>query len=173
MNIANNRVVSINYTLTNAQSQILDATGVEPFAYLHGHQNIIPGLEKALDGKSRGDSFTIHIPAAEAYGERSEKLVTTVPLDRFSGVDSVREGMQFHAETPDGDVQLITVTAVGDNVVTIDGNHPMAGQDLNFDVSVVDIREASEEELQQGRVQDADCGCDCGDTDCANCHDCG
>jgi FKBP-type peptidyl-prolyl cis-trans isomerase SlyD len=171
MNIANNRVVSINYTLTNAQSQILDTTGVEPFSYLHGHQNIIPGLEKALDGKSRGDSFTIHIPAAEAYGERSEKLVTTVPLDRFSGADSVREGMQFHAETPDGDVQLITVTAVEDNVVTIDGNHPMAGQDLNFDVSVVDIREASEEELQQGRVQDAGC-CDCGDTDCANCHDC-
>jgi FKBP-type peptidyl-prolyl cis-trans isomerase SlyD len=173
MNIANDRVVSITYTLTNAQSQILDATGIEPFSYLHGHRNIIPGLEKALDGKSRGDSFTIHIPAAEAYGERSEKLVATVPLDRFSGAATVQAGMQFHAETPDGDLQLVTVTAVGDNVVTIDGNHPMAGQDLNFDVSVIDIREASETELQQGRVQNSESCCDCDDAACANCHDCG
>jgi FKBP-type peptidyl-prolyl cis-trans isomerase SlyD len=171
MNIANDRVVSINYTLTNAQSQILDATGVEPFSYLHGHRNIIPGLEKALDGKNRGDAFKIHIPAAEAYGERSEKLITTVPLDRFNGVNSVQAGMQFHAETPDGNAQLVTVTAVEGNTVTIDGNHPMAGQDLNFDVSVVDVREASEDELQQGCVQGAEC--DCEDGDCANCHDCG
>jgi FKBP-type peptidyl-prolyl cis-trans isomerase SlyD len=171
MNIANDRVVSINYTLTNAQSQILDATGIEPFSYLHGHRNIISGLEKALDGRNRGDTFTIHIPAAEAYGERSEKLVTTVPLDRFSGVDTVQAGMQFHAETPSGDIQLVTVTAVEDDTVTIDGNHPMAGLDLNFDVSVVDVREASEAELQRGAVQSA--GCDCEDSDCANCHDCG
>jgi FKBP-type peptidyl-prolyl cis-trans isomerase SlyD len=171
MTIANDRVVSINYTLTNAQSQILDATGVEPFSYLHGHRNIIPGLERALNGKNQGDSFTIHIPAAEAYGERSEKLVTRVPLERFKGAASVQAGMQFQAETPDGDVQLVTVTAVDDDTVTIDGNHPMAGLDLNFDVSVVDVREASENELQQGRVQSAECDCD--DADCASCHDCG
>jgi FKBP-type peptidyl-prolyl cis-trans isomerase SlyD len=171
MNIANDRVVSINYTLTNAQSQILDTTGIEPFLYLHGHRNIISGLEKALDGKNQGDAFTVHIPAAEAYGERSEKLVTTVPLDRFSGVDAVQAGMQFHAETPDGNIQLVTVMAVKDDTVTIDGNHPMAGLDLNFDVSVVDVREASDEELRQGCVQSA--VCDCEDSDCANCHDCG
>jgi FKBP-type peptidyl-prolyl cis-trans isomerase SlyD len=170
MNIANDRVVSINYTLTNAQNQILDATGVEPFSYLHGHRNIIPGLEKALNGRDQGDSFRARIPAAEAYGERSEKLVTKVPLDRFSGVDSVQAGMQFHAETPDGAVQLVTVTEVEADTVTIDGNHPMAGLDLNFDVSVVEVREASEEELRQGRVGGA--GCDCDDSDCANCHDC-
>jgi FKBP-type peptidyl-prolyl cis-trans isomerase SlyD len=175
MNIANDRVVSINYTLTNAQSQILDATGVEPFLYLHGHRNIIPGLEKALDGRNLGDAFKVHIPAAEAYGERSEKLIATVSLDRFSGAASIQPGMQFHAETPDGDMQLVTVTAVEGNTVTIDGNHPMAGQDLNFEVSVVDVREASEEEMQQGCVQSAtcDCGCGCDDSDCANCHDCG
>jgi FKBP-type peptidyl-prolyl cis-trans isomerase SlyD len=171
MNIANDRVVSINYTLTNAQGQALDATGVEPFSYLHGHQNIIPGLERALDGKSQGDAFKIHIPAADAYGERSEKLITTAPLDRFSGADSVQVGMQFHAETSDGELQTVTVTAVEGNTVTIDGNHPMAGLDLNFDVSVVDVREASAEELQHGHVHGADC--DCGDGDCAACHDCG
>jgi FKBP-type peptidyl-prolyl cis-trans isomerase SlyD len=170
MNIANDRVVSINYTLTNAQSQVLDATGAEPFSYLHGHKNIIPGLEDALDGRNLGDSFKIHIPAAEAYGERSEKLITTVPLDRFSGVGSVQAGMQFHAETPDGELQLVTVTAVEGDTVTIDGNHPMAGLDLNFDVSVVDIREADEEELQCGHVHGAEC--DCEDGDCAHCHDC-
>jgi FKBP-type peptidyl-prolyl cis-trans isomerase SlyD len=171
MNIANDRVVSINYTLTNALNQALDATGAEPFSYLHGHRNIIPGLEKALDGRNQGDAFKIHIPAADAYGERSEKLITTVPLDRFSGADSVQAGMQFHAETPDGELQLVTVTAVEGDSVTIDGNHPMAGQDLNFDVSVVDVREASEEELQNGCVQGAEC--DCEDGDCAHCHDCG
>jgi FKBP-type peptidyl-prolyl cis-trans isomerase SlyD len=172
MNIANDRVVSINYTLTNDHSQILDATGLEPFSYLHGHRNIIPGLEKALDGRNLGDAFQIHIPAVEAYGERSEKLVLTVPLDRFSEVVAVQPGMQFHAETSDGDIQLVTVTAVEGDIVTIDGNHPMAGQDLNFDVSVVDVREASEEELRRGSVYSAAaCGCD--DADCAGCTDCG
>ena len=173
MNIANDRVVSINYTLTNARNQILDATGLEPFSYLHGHRNIIPGLEKALDGRRLGDTFTAHIPAAEAYGERSEKLIATVPLDRFGGAASIQPGMQFHAETPDGDMQLVTVTAVEGDTVTIDGNHPMAGEDLNFDVSVVDIREASAGELQQGHVHSAEGGCGCEDSDCANCHDCG
>jgi FKBP-type peptidyl-prolyl cis-trans isomerase SlyD len=169
MNIANDRVVSINYTLTNAQSQVLDTTGAEPFSYLHGHRNIIPGLENALNGRRPGDAFTIHIPAAEAYGERSEKLITTVPLDRFDGAGSVQAGMQFHAETPDGELQLVTVTSVEGDVVTIDGNHPMAGLDLNFDVSIVDIREADEDELQHGHVH---ASCDCESGDCANCHDC-
>ncbi|MDR1248682.1 MAG: peptidylprolyl isomerase [Treponema sp.] len=171
MNIANDRVVSINYTLTNAQGQALDATGAEPFSYLHGHRNIISGLEKALDGRKQGDSFKIHIPAADAYGERSEKMITTVPLDRFDGADSVQAGMQFHAETSDGELQMVTVTAVEGDLVTIDGNHPMAGLDLNFDVSIVDVREASEEELQNGCVQGAEC--DCEEGDCAHCHDCG
>lgn len=171
MNIANDRVVSINYTLTNAQNQILDSTGPEPFLYLHGHQNIISGLEKALDGKNQGDKLKVSIPATEAYGERNDKLIATVPLDRFSGMNTVKEGMRFHAETPEGELQMVTVTKVEGNAVTIDGNHPMAGQDLNFDVSVVDVREASEDELQQGCVQGAEC--DCEDGDCANCHDCG
>jgi FKBP-type peptidyl-prolyl cis-trans isomerase SlyD len=139
-----------NYTFTNAQGQALDATGAEPFSYLHGHRNIISGLEKALDGRNQGDAFKIHIPATDAYGERSEKLITTVPLDRFNGADSVQAGMQFHAETSDGELQMVAVPAVERDTITIDGNHPMAGLDLNFDVSVVGIREASEEELQHG-----------------------
>ena len=104
MNVTKDRVVSITYTLTNYQNQVLDSPGdgpaAEPFLYLHGHQNIIPGLERALEGKEAGDSFKISVSAADAYGTRNEKLITTVPLDRFSGADKVEEGMQFHAETP-------------------------------------------------------------------------
>jgi FKBP-type peptidyl-prolyl cis-trans isomerase SlyD len=176
MNVTKDRVVSINYTLTTAQNQVLDSTGdgpgAEPFLYLHGHQNIIPGLEKALEGKAPGNSFKISVPAADAYGERSDKLITTVPLDRFSGADKVEEGMQFHAETPEGELQMVTVTKVEGNTVTIDSNHPLAGIDLNFDVSVVDVREATEEELQHEHVHShSHDGCDEGD--CADCHDCG
>jgi FKBP-type peptidyl-prolyl cis-trans isomerase SlyD len=176
MNISNDRVVSINYTLTDARNQVLDSTGVEPFLYLHGHQNIIPGLEKALDGKKQGDSFKINIPAAEAYGERNDKLVATVPLNRFTGVNTVTEGMRFHAETQEGELQMVTVAKVEGDTVTIDANHPMAGLDLNFAVEVVDIREASEEELEHGHVhspQGEGCGCGCDEADCASCHDCG
>ncbi|AEF85595.1 peptidyl-prolyl cis-trans isomerase, fkbp-type [Treponema primitia ZAS-2] len=176
MNITKDRVISINYTLTNSQNQILDSSGSEPFSYLHGHQNIIPGLEKALDGKNQGDSFKVNVPAADAYGKRDDRLITTVSLDRFSGADSVKPGMQFHAETPDGELQMVTVTKVEGNTVTIDGNHPMAGLDLNFDVAVVDIREASEEELAHGHVHSHshdEEDCDCDDGDCEGCHDCG
>ncbi|GHV74180.1 peptidyl-prolyl cis-trans isomerase [Spirochaetia bacterium] len=176
MNITKDRVVSINYTLTNDQNQVLDSTGdgpaAEPFLYLHGHQNIVPGLERALEGKEAGDSFKISVSAADAYGERNDKFITTVPLDRFSGADKVEEGMQFHAETPEGELQMITVTKVDGKNVTIDANHPMAGQNLNFAVSVVDVREANEEELQHGHVHShSHEGCDEGD--CADCHDCG
>jgi FKBP-type peptidyl-prolyl cis-trans isomerase SlyD len=170
MSITNDRVISINYTLTNSQNQILDSSGSEPFSYLHGHQNIIPGLEKALDGKNQGDSFKISVPAADAYGKRDDRLITTVALDRFSGAGSVTPGMQFHAETPDGELQKVTVTKVEGDTVTIDANPPMAGMDLNFDVTVLDIREANEEELEHGHVHshghDEECG------DCADCHDC-
>jgi FKBP-type peptidyl-prolyl cis-trans isomerase SlyD len=165
-------VASINYTLTNSKNQILDSTGDDPFLYLHGHQNIIPGLEKALAGKAPGDNFKIRIPAAEAYGERNEKLITTVPLDRFNGSESVSAGMQFQAETPDGELQMVTVTQVEGNTVTIDANHPMAGQDLNFDISVTDVREASEEELEHGHVHGAHVHEDCDDEDCASCNEC-
>ncbi|MDR3247360.1 MAG: peptidylprolyl isomerase [Treponema sp.] len=153
MNITKNRVVSIDYTLTDAGNNTLDSTGgADPMSYLHGYQNIIPGLEKALEGKSQGDSFKVTIASADAYGERDAQLIVTIPLDRFQGADNVEPGMQFQAETPDGEYRMVTVTAVEDNQVTIDGNHPLAGLDLNFDVTVVDVREANAEELEHGHV---------------------
>jgi FKBP-type peptidyl-prolyl cis-trans isomerase SlyD len=152
MNVAKNRVVSINYTLTDDHNNIIDSTsGSESFDYLHGFENIIPGLERALEGKTQGDQFSVTVPAAEAYGERDNKLVVNVPLDRFQGVDSVKKGMRFHAQTPEG-VRMVTVTGVAGQTVTIDGNHPLAGMDLTFDVTVGAIREAKAEELAHGHV---------------------
>jgi FKBP-type peptidyl-prolyl cis-trans isomerase SlyD len=178
MNIAKNRVVSINYTLTDDKNNIVDSTsGSESFDYLHGFENIIPGLERALEGKKEGDSFSVAIPAAEAYGERSDKLIVDVSRDRFQGVETVKKGMQFHAQTPEG-FRLVTVTGVSGETVTIDGNHPLAGLDLTFDVTVTAVREANPEELAHGHVHShehfhEDCGgCDsggAGDEGCGGC----
>jgi FKBP-type peptidyl-prolyl cis-trans isomerase SlyD len=152
MNIAKNRVVSIAYTLKDDNDQLLDSTSAsEPLEYLHGYENIIPGLERALEGKSQGDKFSVKVPAADAYGLRDDKLVTTVPLDRFDGADTVEEGMQFEAQAPDG-YRLVTVTKVDGEQVTIDGNHALAGLDLNFDVTIAAVREANAEELAHGHV---------------------
>jgi FKBP-type peptidyl-prolyl cis-trans isomerase SlyD len=152
MDIAKNRVVSIDYTMTDGEQQVLDTTkDGDPLEYLHGHGNIVPGLERALEGKETGDRITVAVPAADAYGERNEELVMEVSRDRFQGDDAIEEGMQFEAQTPDG-YRVVTVTGVGDKIVTIDANHPLAGMDLNFDVTVTAVRDANPEELSHGHV---------------------
>ena len=123
-------------------------------AYLHGHKNIIPGLENALVGKAVEDELSVTVTPEEAYGERHEQLIKEVPMQAFQGVDKVEPGMQFNAESPQGP-QLITVTKVEGDTVTVDGNHPLAGVTLNFDVKVVEVREPSEEELSHGHVHGA------------------
>jgi FKBP-type peptidyl-prolyl cis-trans isomerase SlyD len=155
MNISPNSVASIHYTLTDGQGKVIDTSeGQEPLAYLHGAGNIIPGLEKALLGKTVGDKFTVSIPAAEAYGVRDDSMVQQLPSNMFSGIDNIEVGMEFHAETEHG-LQVVTVTNVEGDNVTIDGNHPLAGVDLTFDVEVADIRTASSEELEHGHAHGA------------------
>ena len=151
MTVENGKVVSFHYTLTNAQGEVLDQSQEHPMPYLHGAGNIIPGLEKELAGKKVGDKLTVNVPAAEAYGEYHEQLVNDVPREAFQGVDQIEPGMQFQANTPEG-VQVITVKAVNGETVTVDANHPLAGQDLNFDVEIVEVREATEEESAHGHV---------------------
>ena len=152
--IANDLVVSFNYKLTNAEGETLDQSQAEPLAYLHGAGNIIPGLEKALEGKAVGDKFTVEVPAAEGYGEYNADLVQEVPAQMFQGVENIEAGMQFQAQTDDG-VQIVTVKSVeGDNII-VDANFPLAGQDLTFEVEIVEIREASAEELEHGHVHGA------------------
>ena len=162
MNIVKDRVVSIDYTLTNSTGEVLDSSAdTGPLSYLHGNENIIGGLEKALEGKVEGDAFKVSVPAVEAYGERDEGLVVNVPRDRFGDIKDISEGMQFEAETAEGS-RMVTITKVGADMVTVDANHPLAGIDLNFDVKVVLIREASAEEIEHGHPHRESSGCGCG-----------
>ena len=153
MTIKENSAVSFHYTLTDDEGQQLDSSaGKEPLAYLHGAGNIIPGLENALTGKAVGDSMVVAVSAAEGYGEVQNELIQEVPRSAFQGVDTIEVGMQFEAQTGQGGNVPVTVTAVTDEVVTVDGNHPLAGKNLNFDVSIEDVRDATEEELAHGHV---------------------
>ena len=152
MRIAANAVVSIHYTLTNSAGEQLDSSqGQEPLAYLHGANNIIPGLENALVGKGEGDKLSVTVEPTEGYGEVRDELVQDVDRSNFEGIDVIEPGMQFMAQTPWGQ-QPVTVVKVQNETVTLDGNHPLAGQTLNFDVEVVNVREATEEELSHGHV---------------------
>jgi FKBP-type peptidyl-prolyl cis-trans isomerase SlyD len=121
---------------------------------LHGAGNIIPGLEDALEGKTVGDKLNVAVVAAEAYGLRDDSLVQELPSNMFSGIDNIEVGMEFHAETEQG-LQVVTVTKVEGDQVTIDGNHPLAGVDLNFDVEITEVRAATEEELNHGHAHGA------------------
>ena len=155
MQIADRCVAYIHYTLTNDAGEVLDSSeGREPLAYLHGAGNIVPGLEKALEGRKSGDSFTVDVEADQGYGPRHDGLVQEVPRDAFRGVDSVEPGMQFQAQTPQGALS-VTVTGVTDDTVTVDGNHPLAGETLHFAIEVTDVREATAEELEHGHVHGA------------------
>lgn len=173
MQIDNHKVVSFHYTLTNASGAVIDSSeGRDPLVYLHGEENIIHGLELALEGKSVGDKLNVSIEPADAYGEFDPAMVEVVSSDMFDGVDNIEVGMEFQAETPDGEgVQMVRISDVDGDHVTVDGNHPLAGQQLNFDVAIVDIRKATEEELEHGHVHGADECCDeggCGEENCCS-----
>ncbi len=153
MTIANGKVVTIHYTLTDEDGATIDSSqGGEPLVYLHGASNIIPGLENALSGKNTGDALDVTIEPENAYGPHVPEMVQEVPRSAFEGVDSIEPGMSFQAAAEDGRSQRVVVTAVSDDTVTVDGNHPLAGKQLTFDVTVVDIRDASEEEVAHGHV---------------------
>lgn len=153
MQVGKDKVVSIDYTLTNNQGQVIDSSqGRDPLAYLHGKGNIIPGLEKALEGKNIGDNLKVAIQPEEGYGNHDPRMVQSVPKAAFKGVDNIQPGMQFQAQGPGGQARVVTVTKVDGDNVTVDANHPLAGQTLNFDVTVKDVRDASAEEMSHGHV---------------------
>ena len=138
MLIANQHVVAIDYTLSNDAGEVIDSSaGAEPLVYLHGAGNIIAGLEKALLGKAVGDELDVSIEPEEAYGEYSAELITNLGREMFEGVDELEVGMQFHASAPDGGMQIVTIRDIDGDQVTIDGNHPLAGQQLNFKVTTL------------------------------------
>lgn len=153
MKIQDNCVVSIHYTLTDDQGEVLDSSsGGAPLNYLAGAGNIIPGLERELTGCDVGDKKQVTVQPGDGYGEYQPELVQTLPHDMFTGIDKVEVGMEFQAQGPSGQVQFVVVKDVADEGVTIDGNHQLAGKILNFDVSVEAVREATPEELDHGHV---------------------
>ncbi len=153
--VADNQVVSFNYTLTDADGTVLDQSSGEPLQYLHGVGNIIPGLERQLMGKRVGDVLDVVVEPHEGYGDIDPSIIQQVPRDLFQGVDDIHPGMQFHADSDDGS-QVVTVKSVENGMVTIDANHPMAGRTLHFHVEIVDIRPATAVELEHGHAHGAD-----------------
>jgi FKBP-type peptidyl-prolyl cis-trans isomerase SlyD len=152
MQIAENTAVSFHYTLTNDAGEVIDSSsGREPLAYLHGAGSIVPGLESAMQGRAPGDRFEVRVVAEEGYGQRHEGMVQRVPRSAFQGVERIELGMQFQARGPQG-AMSVTVAEVSEDEITVDGNHPLAGQNLNVAIEVVSVRAASEEELAHGHV---------------------
>lgn len=152
MQIEARKVVTLNYTLTDNEGNIIDQSSDGSFAYLHGANNIIPGLESALVGKQAGDALDVSVAPEDGYGERDVSKTQAVPRDMFPADTEIEPGMQFHAQGPSGEVLVVTVTEVANDTVTVDGNHPLAGVQLNFAVEVVEVRDALQEELDHGHV---------------------
>lgn len=152
MQAGENTVVLIHYTLTSDGGETLDSSeGREPLGYLHGFGNIIPGLENALSGKQAGDKLKVTIAPEDAYGVREDALVQVVPRSAFGDAPDLEVGMQFQARTPEG-IRVVTIVDVAGDDITLDGNHPLAGETLHFDVEVVEVRAATDEELAHGHV---------------------
>lgn len=152
MKIAKGKVVSIDYTLTDESGEILDSSkGHAPLSYIQGQGNIIPGLENSLEGRSAGENFKVTVPPKDAYGEREEGKTMQIDRDHFKGVTDLEVGMQFHAQGSGG-TQVVTVIGLDGDMVKVDANHPLSGRTLNFDVSVVAVRDATKEELEHGHV---------------------
>lgn len=150
--IGKNAVVGVEYVLKNNESEVLDATDGDEFQYLHGANNIIAGLESALEGCKVGDKKQVTIEPKHAYGEKNPELIQKLPHNLFTGIDKVDVGMQFEWQTEKGQPHHVVVTEVEDDGVTIDGNHELAGVTLHFDVTIMSIRAAEKAEIEHGHV---------------------
>jgi len=152
MPVARNSVVLIHYKLTNDAGEVLDQSEKDsPLAYLHGRGNLIPGLERELEGKQSGDKLKVTVAPADGYGEYDKDLVQSVPRTAIQGVAEIEPGMQLQARSDEG-VRMLTVVEVDSDSVKLDGNHPLAGKTLHFDVEIEEVRDATKEELSHGHV---------------------
>jgi FKBP-type peptidyl-prolyl cis-trans isomerase SlyD len=153
MTIKANSVVSIDYTLKNDDGQVIDSSsGGDPLKYLHGHSNIVPGLESALAGKAAGESVKVSVPPAEGYGEHDPERVFDVARDRLPEDLDPQVGTMLGMQTPEGHTLPLTITKVTTESVTVDANHQLAGQTLHFEVEVREVRDATAEEVSHGHV---------------------
>ena len=153
MQISEQKVVTMNYEVADDQGQLIDRSEEGgPLAYIHGNGQLIPGLETALEGRGKGDKIAVDVPPEQGYGERDEEGVQTVARDQFDDSVEIEVGMQFEAEDDDEGHQIVTVAAVDGENITLDTNHPLAGKNLRFEVEILDVRDASTEELSHGHV---------------------
>ena len=175
MNIAEKMYVAIDYILTLESGQEIDRSPEgQPLGFITGTGQIIPGLEKALMGKSEGDSAKIIVEPEDAYGPVKNEMFQEIPKNQFPEDVEIEPGMAFEAQGPNGPF-MITVSQINDNdTVTVDLNHPMAGKQLHFDINVIEVREPSSEEVAQAAARfSAGCGCGCGPDDGGNARACG
>ena len=168
MAINDNQVVSIEYDLVEkGSSDILDSNkGHEPLEFIVGKGQIIPGLENAIKEMNNGESAKVDVPASEAYGERNTEAVEALPKEQFAGIE-LEKGMQLYGQSQDGQTIMVTVADFDDETVTVDYNHPLAGKDLTFDVTIKDVRDATPDEIATGVVGGTHDSCGCGT---GNCH---
>ena len=152
MNIAENKVVIMHYAVSDSEGTLIDSSyDHQPLSIIQGTGYLIPGLEKALDGHKAGDKFEVRVDSSEAYGQREDGFVQTVPKSLFEGIEDLEIGTQLRATTDEGE-QTVIVIDVTDDEITVDGNHPLAGLDLQFDVEILEVRDATAEELEHGHV---------------------
>jgi len=155
--IKKDMVVSIVYRLTNGSGEVLDeADSSDPFSYLHGHHQVIPGMENGLEGLKKGDKKKLTISPEEGYGEINEKLRITLNKDVFPKNFPMEAGSQFQADLGNGHQSVFTIKEIKEKEVLVDGNHPLAGETLNFDIEVLEVRKATKEELEHGHSHDGD-----------------
>ena len=153
MQIEKDKIVTLNYILKNDKGIVVDSSEDGSFMYLHGAKNIIPGLEAALEGRSAGDAITVSVSPEQGYGIRDESRIQPIPRQRFEQDEEIEVGMQFQAQGPDGQMFVVTVVGLDEKNIVVDGNHPLAGVQLNFEVDVINVREASALELSHGHPQ--------------------
>ncbi len=157
MKIADNCVVSMHYTLTNEQGEEIDSsTSREPLTYLHGAQNIVPGLEKALTGLEASATAKVFVQPEEGYGLVVPEAIQTIPSEAFGELEDLQPGMQFEAQGPEGQIQRIIVKEITEEGILVDANHPLAGQVLVFDIEITDVRKATAVEMEHGHPHSGD-----------------
>jgi len=159
MKITNNCVVVLHYAVSNNEDVLIDSSyDHEPMSIVHGSGYLIPGLEDALVGHQKGDEFEVSVDCEQAYGERHDEYVQTVPKSMFNGIDELTIGTQLRAGTEDGE-QSVIVVDITDDEITVDGNHPLSGIDLRFEVAILDVREATPSEVEHGHVHNDKSNC--------------
>ncbi len=171
MKVEKNKFVTINYTLKDDDGNVIDSSvGKEPLPYIHGNNYLLKKLEDQIEGLEPGAKFSTVLEPADGYGERDESMVAKVPRKNFDTSAPIEVGMQFQADTPYGP-QIVTVTQIDDDNITVDANHELAGVRLHFDVEIISVRDATADEIDQ--LNNCSCGGNCGGDCGGNCGGCG